>query len=213
MSKQILSLPAYLTVGCLLLTLGGCGDGGGDGQGMFKLSVTDAPVDDATHVVVKFSGIEIKHENEAPQTIHFSTPRQIDLLEQQEGRAAVLLENQPLTAGRFEWVRLLVDADPNVPGDSYIDFANGERCELRIPSGMESGLKLNRGFTLPEDGSAALTVDFDLRRSIHAPPGQNAGQEGCGSGQIYLMRPTLRLVDDAQVGAIAGTVDPQIITE
>ena len=212
MIKQLACLRAGLAMGPLLLILGGCGDGGG-GQGTLKVSVTDAPVDGATHVVIRFSGIEIKHENEAPQVVNFSSPRQIDLLEQQDGRAAVLIENQPLTAGRFEWLRLLVDADPNVGGDSYIDFANGERCELRIPSGMESGLKLNRGFTLPADGSAAVTVDFDLRRSIHAPPGQNALQEGCSNGQIYLMRPTLRLVDDAQVGAIAGTVDPQIVAE
>ena len=80
-----------------------------------------------------------------------------------------------------------------------------------MPSGAESGLKLNRGFTLPADGSVALTIDFDLRKSIHAPPGQQGTAEACTQG--YLMRPTLRIVDDADVGAIAGHVDSELVTE
>ena len=210
--RKALGLAAV--VGATTLVLSACGGGGSGGdEGLLTVSVTDAPVDGAIRVVVQFRGIEIKHEDGAPQTILFDTPMQIDLLEQQDGRAAVLIEDEPLPAGSFQWLRLIVDADPNVGGDSYIDFANGQRCELRIPSGSESGLKLNRGFTLPADGSAAVTVDFDLRRSIHAPPGQNVAQDSCTSGQIFMMRPTLRLVDDAQVGAISGTVDPQIIAD
>jgi hypothetical protein len=82
---------------------------------------------------------------------------------------------------------------------------NGAECELRVPSGAESGLKMNRGFSIPADGSLALTIDFDLRQSLRAPPGQGSGTNGaCTQG--YLLRPTLRLVDNASVGAIAGTV-------
>jgi hypothetical protein len=95
--------------------------------------------------------------------------------------------------------------------DSYIVLTGGEECELRVPSGAESGLKLNRGFSLPADGSVALTIDFDLRKSIHAPPGQRGMAEACTQG--YLMRPTLRIVDDANVGAIGGHVDNALITE
>jgi hypothetical protein len=121
----------------------------------------------------------------------------------------LLLDNVPLPAGRYEWIRLMVDNQPNVR-DSYIVLTTGEECELRIPSGAESGLKLNRGFDLPADGSVALTIDFDLRKSVHAPPGQRGSTESCTQG--YLMRPTLRIVEDANVGAIAGTVDAALIT-
>jgi hypothetical protein len=112
-----------------------------------------------------------------------------------------------LPAGDYEWIRLIVDNNPDVR-DSYIVLTGGEECELRVPSGAESGLKLMRGFTLPADGSVALTVDFDLRKSIHAPPGQSSGD--CAVG--YLMRPTLRLVD-SNVGAIAGRIDSELIAE
>jgi len=138
------------------------------------------------------------------------SPRQIDLLQFQQGRAAVLIDGATLPAGRYEWVRLIVDNQPNVR-DSYLVLDSGAECELRVPSGAESGLKLNRGFTLPADGSVALTVDFDLRKSIHAPPGQGGSGLNCSQG--YLMRPTLRLVDNANVGAIAGRVDAALVTE
>lgn len=198
-----------------LVALTACG-GGGDGDdpqasGMMKLSITDAPVDDASSVVVQFNAVAFKREGADAEVVQTLTPspRQLDLLEYQGGQAALLLDNVPLPAGRYEWIRLMVDNQPNVR-DSYIVLTTGEECELRIPSGAESGLKLNRGFDLPADGSVALTIDFDLRKSVHAPPGQRGSTESCTQG--YLMRPTLRIVEDANVGAIAGTVDAALIT-
>jgi Domain of unknown function (DUF4382) len=200
------------TIGLVLLGLAACGGGDDDGgEGRVSLSITDAPVDEAASVVVQFSGVAFKRAGAAAETVENLTPspRQLNLLEYQEGRAALLLDGVTLPAGDYEWIRLIVDNQPNVR-DSYLTLPTGEECELRVPSGAESGLKLNRGFTLPADGSVALTIDFDLRKSIHAPPGQESSLAECTQG--YLMRPTLRIVDNANVGAIAGTVDPALIT-
>lgn len=203
-----------LLVSALLFTLTGCGGGGDDapGEGKMKVSVTDAPLDEATSVVVQFSGVAFKREGEAAEVVRNLSPsvRQLDLLQYQEGRAALLLDDVTLPAGRYEWIRLIVDNETNVR-DSYIVLTNGQECELRVPSGAESGLKLNRGFTLPENGSAAVTIDFDLRKSVHAPPGQQGSTPDCT--QAYLLRPTLRIVDDANVGAIAGVIDADLVTE
>lgn len=198
----------------LALGLGACGGGGGDGgdTGQLSLAVTDAPVDDASSVVVQFRGVAFKRAGSAPEIVQNlpSAPRQLDLLQYQGGRAALLLDGTTLPAGDYEWIRLIVDNEMGVR-DSYVVLRGGEECELRVPSGAESGLKLNRGFTLPADGSVALTIDFDLRKSIHAPPGQRGAADACTQG--YLMRPTLRIVDDANVGAIAGHVDAALVTE
>jgi hypothetical protein len=200
------AIPAAIS----MMLMGACsGSGGGGGEtGRLSLGVTDAPVDEASSVVVQFSGVAFKRVGAAPEVVQNLTPspRQLDLLQYQGGRAAVLLDGVTLPAGDYQWIRLIVDNEPAVR-DSYIVLTGGEECELRVPSGAESGLKLMRGFTLPADGSVALTVDFDLRKSIHAPPGQSSGD--CAVG--YLMRPTLRLVDDANVGAIAGRVDSALI--
>ena len=187
------------------LGLAACGGGGGSdagAMGTLSVSMTDAPLDDAQEVWIQVRGIAFKPEGSAPETVlNLSpAPRSINLLDYQQGRVALLLDGVPFAAGRYEGLRLIVDAEPNVR-DSYL-IVNGQECELRVPSGSESGLKLDRGFTLPAAGSVALTLDFDLRQSIHAPPGRASG--ACAQG--YPLRPTLRVVDDASVGAIAGQV-------
>lgn len=209
----VASLIWTLLVSALLFGLTGCG-GGDDSadQGRIKVSITDAPIDDASSVVVQFSAVAFKRAGEAAEIVRDLPPsvRQLDLLEYQEGRAALLLDNVTLPAGQYEWIRLIIDNAANVR-DSYIVLPSGQECELRVPSGAESGLKLNRGFTLPAEGSAALTIDFDLRKSVHAPPGQRGSTPDCT--QAYLLRPTLRVVDDANVGAIAGVIDSALVPE
>jgi hypothetical protein len=201
-----------------LALVAACGGGGGDGSSKpktasLKLSVTDAPVDTAQEVWVQFRAVEFKPAGADPVTQELkdaqgvAAPRRVNLLPLQDGRSAVLLDGVQLPAGSYEWLRLIVDNEPNVR-DSYMLMTGGAECELRIPSGSESGLKLIRGFTLPAGGSLALTVDFDLRKSIHAPPGQQGTGVNCT--QAYLMKPVLRLVQDSEVGAITGKVDPAL---
>jgi hypothetical protein len=202
----------FAVIACAILAACGGGGGGDEATGRVSLGITDAPVDDAQSVVVQFSGVAFKREGMGSETVTDlePSPRQIDLLQFQDGRAAILIDNVTLPAGRYEWVRLIVDNEPNVR-DSFVTLDSGAECELRVPSGAESGLKLINGFTLPADGDVALTVDFDLHKSIHAPPGQRGSGLDCTQG--YLMRPTLRLVDNANVGAIAGHVDAPLVTE
>ncbi len=178
-----------------------CGGGGSStGMGSVQVSLTDAPVDSADQVVVSVSGMAFKPEGSAPEVVENFVPRSIDLLQYQDGRTAILLQDTPMNAGRYQWLRLMIDAQPNVR-DSYI-VIDGQECELNVPSGAESGLKMHRPIDVPAAGSLALTVDFDLHQSIHAPPGQASG--ACTTG--YVLRPTLRLVNDANVGAFDGTV-------
>jgi Domain of unknown function (DUF4382) len=174
------------------------------------LGITDSPVDDATSVIVQFSGVAFKREGEASEMVPSltPTPRQIDLLQFQDGRAALLLDGVTLPAGHYEWLRLIVDNAPNVR-DSYLVTNTGAECELRVPSGAESGLKLNRGFDVPADGSVALTIDFDLHQSLHAPPGQQGSGLDCTQG--VLLRPTLRVVNNSSVGALSGQVDAALV--
>ncbi len=197
-----------------------CGGGGGSpdssahpATGSMKLSVTDAPVDAAQEIWVQFRAVEFKPEGGNPVTVELKdalgapAPKRINLLPLQDGRTSILLDGVQLAAGNYEWLRLIVDNEPNVR-DSYL-VVNGNECELRIPSGDESGLKLIRGFTLPADGSLALTADFDLRKSIRQPPGQSGNGQNCT--QAYLMKPVLRLVKDSEAGSITGKVDPVLL--
>jgi len=187
-----------LTGLALALTLAACGGGGGGGPGTGTLNVgvTDAPGDDATAVVVQFDGVAIKRAGDNEQVITFGAPRTIDLLALQGGNAAALLQGTTVTAGNYEWMRLLVTAT----GDdlaSYLEKTDGTQVPLRVPSGSQSGLKLVSGFTVPAGGTATFTIDFDLRKSITLPQ---------AAGSPYFLKPALRIVDNTQVGTVSGTV-------
>jgi hypothetical protein len=177
-----------------------CSGGSGAADGRVTVSLTDMPVDHAEQVVVSVTGVAFKPEGSGPELVADFAPRSIDLLQYQNGETAVLLRDMPMEAGRYQWLRLIVETEANVR-DSYI-VIDGQECELNVPSGAESGLKLHRPIDVPAAGSLALTIDFDLHKSIHTPPGQASA--ACATG--YVLRPTLRLVNDAEVGAIDGTV-------
>jgi hypothetical protein len=196
----------------VLAACSGGGDGGGGPQtGTLRLGITDAPVDLASEVVVEFIGVELKPRDGAAFSVDFA-PKRLDLLGLQGTNRALLLDGETVPAGTYEWLRLKVKADPNVGGDSYLRLTQGgEQCELRIPSGDETGLKLVRGFTVGVGSVTDFTVDFDLRKSVVAPPGQKTTLGTCG-GQAWLLKPALRMVDNLQVGTITGAVDPNLVT-
>jgi hypothetical protein len=182
----------------------GCG-GGSDSDsstGAITLRITDAPVDRATAVVVAFSGVELQRAGGVRERIEFTSPITIDLLQTQNGNAETLLANRTIPAGDYQWIRLLVNAAPG-NNDSYIDLIDGRRFPLFVPSGAQSGLQLVRGFTVAQGSLVDFTIDFDLRKSVFAPPGL-AGN--------YILRPALRIVDNNQVGVISGTVFPELLT-
>jgi len=195
--------PLSFIAACLLA---GCGGGSGGSSetpmGRISLGITDAPVDGATAVVVKFTAVELKPEDGDAFTINLTPAQSVDLLVLAGGGSRALLENYSVPAGHYQSIRLLIEAQQNQPS-SYIDFASGERFPLFVPSGSESGLKLIRGFTVAAGSNSNFTIDFDLRKSVIAPPGQAPN---------YLLKPVLRMVDNLQVGAIAGKVDAALVT-
>lgn len=178
-----------------VLALSGCFDSSDD-SGSLSLGLTDAPVDDANAVVVEFTGVEVKPANGQSISFDFEDPRSINLLDLQGSASELLIEDESVPAGNYDWVRLMVNAQNQVE-DSYIELTDGSQHSLFVPSGAQSGLKLVSGFTVPAGGSADFTIDFDLRKSITNPQ----------SGQVdYILKPALRLVDNVEVGTLAGTV-------
>jgi hypothetical protein len=189
-----------LIMAAALLGLTACG-GDGAGSGQMQLSVADAPVDGARAVVVKFTGVELTGNSGNPVTITFAQPKTIDLLKD-SGTATAVLFNQPIPAGKYGQIRLMVVADGD-PSNSYIMLSDGTMHGLQVPSGSESGYKLVSGFTVPSGGVVDYTIDFDLRKDLTCPTGQ---------APVCTLKPADRLVDDTTVGNIQGVVSPGLIT-
>jgi len=183
-----------VSTGLLLAACGGSSSSTDSSTSTLNLGITDSPVDGAQKVWIQFTGVEVKPQGGAPIDFTFTTPKGFDLLSLSGGTTATFLNGSIVPAGAYEWVRLMIDP---TPGSSYIIDSIGTQHDLRIPSGAESGLKLIQGFTMPVGGVANFTVDFVLSRSVIAPPGQSPD---------YMLKPVLRLVDNAQVGTISGTI-------
>jgi hypothetical protein len=173
---------------------------GGGGSGSMSLSVGDAPVDSAEKVVVVFTGVELIPDSGDPTTITFAAPKTIDLLND-SGTASAQLFNQPIPAGSYGQIRLMVMADGN-PSNSYIILSDGTMHGLQVPSGSQTGLKLVSGFTVPSSGVVDYTIDFDLRQAVTCPPGQ---------APACILKPVERLVDNTTVGNIQGQVSNTLV--
>lgn len=204
------SLIALLTTSVFALGLFGCSDGAGTGA--VTVGIADAPVDNAEHVYVEFTSVEI-HGGGGTTVVDYGTDgggnpvtKQIDLLALQGGLRDFLLQDHILGTGQYNWLRLSVNAEADGVYDSYI-VIDGSPYELHIPSGSETGLKLNTPFNIYSGQTTDFTIDFDLRKSVHNP----AGQVG-PLGPVYLLRPTLRLLDSNETGRITGTLDPNIFS-
>lgn len=179
--------------------------------GTMSMEVTDGPVDNAAKVVVQFDGVEVigaEGETES-RVIAFSEPKSLDLLTLQGSTTADLFTHETLEAGTYEQIRLMVTATQDGEMDSYIEFEDGTQSELWVPSGGETGLKLNGPFVVEAGGSSELVIDFDLRKSVVFTGGApEAGQgDQAGDNQGYILRPSLRIVDKNEATHIEGEVD------
>ena len=191
-----------------LATLTACGGSGGDDSNdttppdtqptttTFSLAVSDAPVDNASEVVVYFDEVELIGNGEP---ISFSVtdenndPRSIDLLSLPGAQFEVIVEDTAIPVGEYNQLRL------SVTDDSYIVMDEGT-FPIRVPSGE---LKLD-GFTAQPNFDAAYTVEFDLRKSLVDPVGQ----------QVIMLKPRgVRLALNDDVGTLEGTVDSALVMD
>ncbi len=167
-----------------------CGATDGD-SAKLSLNLTDAPATGVTAVNLHINTIELKQNSD---TFAFEINQSFNLLDLQGSASQNLLTNVSLPAGQYQYIRLDVNSELSSlsVGDTQHDFD--------IPSESQSGLKLNSPFTLSANGNANFTLDFDVAKSLSY------------SNQGYKMRPTIRIVDNSQIGHIAGTVASEIMT-
>lgn len=207
--RSILINSIAATFAALMLTACGSDSGGGGGgsTGTASLSLTDAPIDEALDVTVRIDGVEFQPNGgdrvmfyladttgtcEVVDVQDSLNPCEVNLLDYQGIDRITLLDKVTLPAGKYSWLRLILNDEPG-----SITLLDGSLFDLRIPSGAETGLKLHSGFIVAQGNHTDYTIDFDLRKSVHNPHGQ----------EEYILRPTLRIMDNSQVGTLSGYVD------
>lgn len=194
----------------LLFALGACGGSGSDSDTVsenqntdterfitnFTLNISDAPVDNASEVMVYFREVELIGNGD-PIIIDVSdstgSPRMIDLLTLQGEKFVNLIDDFEIPSGQYSHLRMVIEED------SYIVMDSGT-YPLSVPG---QKLKLD-GFVAEPQTDQTFTVEFDLRKSLVNPVGKN---------EVFLKPRGVRLVRNDTVGTLLGRVSMGLIND
>lgn len=179
----------------LVIGLYGCG-AGGNGMGRLSMSLTDKPTHDYKEVWVTIQDIYVHMEGEAEGawTKVLTVNKTLNLLTLANG-VRYELGMVDLAPGHYTQMRLMIGTanteNTELPANYILDTKDVVH-ELKIPSGVQSGIKLVQGFDINANSTTELVFDFDAGASIVA-----AGNSG-----KYILRPTIHQIDDSQTRTI-----------
>jgi hypothetical protein len=197
---------SLLAAGTLILA--GCGGGGNsDATGIISFSMTDAPVDEADMVVIAMTEFEFKPVDGPSFRVPVTAAgRQLNLLDFTNGKNAMIIDEEEVPAGEYEWLRIFFDM-----GASYVRLeADGATYPLFMPSGAQTGYKLVSGFTVPVNRAVSYILDFDLRKSLIAPRGLRGPS---GEPRTFLLKPAVRIMNAQETGGVFGVVASELLFE
>jgi hypothetical protein len=193
----------YLALSVLLAAgaLGGCSndDSTGPRTGTMSVRMTDAPSQyDQVNLVItqvsvhRGSTVPADSDSVSGWQVLSTSPMTVDLLTLRNG-VFTQLAVATVVAGSYTQLRLKLGAGSTVVVD-------GVTHPLFVPSGLQSGLKIQGPFNVPGGGVADLLLDFDAARSIVLT----------GSG-TYILNPVVRAVQSTNSGSIVGRVLPDTV--
>jgi Domain of unknown function (DUF4382) len=195
MKRLVLAVVVILAM--LAASAAGCG--GVSGAGTLELYLSDAPTDaeNVTGVYITIEEIQYHMDDQWITCEGFEGPETYNLLELTDGTSA-LLGDLVLPGGHYNQIRFILDApemgqNPANPG-CYIEFADNFTQPLFVPSGNATGYKAVGEFTVPINGTAEVTADFDVRKSVHL------------AASHYILWPIIRLAVNNEAGRISGVI-------
>jgi len=184
------------------LVIAGCGKNEGDnatdlggtpgsGLGTLVVRLIDAPAAyEAVNIVVDSVRVHVESGDTLSGWYTISrTTAQYNLLAYANGRDTVIAEGL-IPAGYYSQMRLYIGRGSHV-------VRGGIASPLEVPSGSQSGLKLNIQATILAGVKYELMLDFDAGRSIVVT----------GNGR-YLLKPVIKVASAAVSGSLSGVVVP-----
>jgi len=160
------------------------------GTGTMQVKMHDAPVDyDEVNIAVE--RVEVNRSGSDQGWVTISEPNEVyNILELVNGEFALLADAE-LETGTYQQIRLILS-------DNNTVVIDGESFKMTVPSGAQTGLKLNINAEIEEGIVYTLLLDFDANRSVVKR----------GATNQYNLRPVIRATSEAISGNIAGTVSP-----
>jgi len=177
MQRLFILLTSLLALGAGATVLTGCdsADPEADGQSRVRILLTDAPVDDIVEAHVLIERVELLGEDERVILLA-DEPQPFDLLTLQDG-VTVLLADLDVPDGTYHQVRIVVDET------AMVVFDDGTEEPLKVPSGTQTGIKINLPDLVIDEDVVEVTIDFDLQASF---------VKRGNSGKGYIFKPVLK---------------------
>ena len=211
-TKKLNKIKIFLL--CLLVggVFAACGGGGGGGsgssvsagQGTLATSLTDASSDAYRAIYVTIAEVQVHPDSGGGWQIVASPNKTYNLLDLVNG-VRESLGIATLDAGHYSQMRLILgetpDAEINLlsqphPYANYLIDENDAVHELKVSSGLTTGLKIVNGFDIDADQTTELVLDFDAMRSV-----VKAGASG-----KYLLKPTVKVRNTTDGAVVSGVV-------
>jgi hypothetical protein len=133
-----------------------------------------------TQIIVTIDKVTA-HSSSAGWVTLSSTQTTVDILKLADYAQPLGFANMP--AGKITQVRLYVKDG----GDQYVIRDDGTRVDLKVPSGVQSGIKLKGMFDVAGCNLTSMPIQFDGKKSIWVHPD--------GQGDLWLLRPVIFLGD------------------
>ena len=118
------------------------------------------------------------HSNTAGWVNLSSSEVRVDILKLADSAVALGFQNVP--AGRVSQLRLYVKEG----GEQYVTRNDGTRIDLKVPSGLQSGIKLKGLFDVDGCQASNVPLALDGKRSIWVHP--------TGGEDLWILRPVIR---------------------
>lgn len=139
------------------------------GNSQVRVLLTDAPSDVISGANVTISRVYLVSDDGSPVDVMPATdaPVTYDLLDLRNGVEA-LLADRPVPAGAYGQLRLVVaSADVTLAEGTTFEDGTSSRS-LKVPSGMESGIKVQLASPIDADPGRVtiVVVDFDVDRNF-----------------------------------------------
>jgi len=168
-------------------------NGPGHGKGRVNVHMTDSPAqfDALTINIVRIEIHGTGSDSANKWQVISDSSQTVNIMDLTNGKSK-LLGTKDLEPGTYNQIRLILGSGNTVT-------VNGKTYPIKIPSGQQTGLKINinTNISLTSGSIKDLLLDFNAAKSVHRT----------GNGR-YMMKPVIHAVNKQIDGYIKGQVQP-----